>query len=457
MSYLPAELIKKKRAGRELTRDELKFLIDGYVAGSIPDYQMSAWLMAVFFRGMTDDETWALTDLMMNSGHVFKFNQFRGVVDKHSTGGVGDKTSLILAPIVAAAGLKVPMIAGRGLGHTGGTIDKLESIPGFSVSLTREEFNRQLTNLGVALIGQTEEICPADKKIYGLRDVTATVESLPLICASIMSKKLAEGIESLVLDVKCGSGAFMKTEADARALALGLKRIGQLGGKSVTAFITDMNEPLGRFVGNSIEVEECLAILRRENFRPGTPESVSRTDFLDCERLSVQLAGEMIHLCGLTRSRAEGIARAQEILDSGGAYSAFLELIKLQGGQLSRLPMAQVIRDVKSPTAGVLEMNCEAIGYAGIAMKAGRASATDVLDPLAGIQILLRRGERVDRGQPIFRIYGGPQTQNLDEVERRLLAAIKVREPGEISGDELARLQQSLQNRKNGDLILNEV
>ncbi len=457
MSFLPAELIKKKRAGNELTRDELQFLIEGYVAGSIPDYQMSAWLMAVFFRGMTDDETWTLTELMMNSGHVFKFPQFRGIVDKHSTGGVGDKTSLILAPIVAAAGLKVPMIAGRGLGHTGGTIDKLESIPGFSVALTREKFTQQLANLGVALIGQTEEICPADKKIYGLRDVTATVESLPLICASIMSKKLAEGIETLVLDVKCGSGAFMKTEAEARALAAGLKRIGQLAGKSVTAFITDMNEPLGRLIGNSVEVEECLAILRREDFRSGTLHSISRREFSDCEKLSVQLAGEMIHLCGVTRTRAEGIARAQEILESGGAYSAFQDLIQQQGGQISRLPTAQVLREVTSPAAGIMDMNCEAIGYAGIALKAGRAVATDILDPQAGLQILIRRGERVDRGQPVFRIFGGPQTQNLDEAERRLLAALQIRDPGALSGDELARLQQSLQNRKNGDLILGEV
>jgi pyrimidine-nucleoside phosphorylase len=272
-----------------------------------------------------------------------------------------------------------------------------------------------------------------------------------------MSKKLAEGIESLVLDVKCGSGAFMKTETEARTLATGLKRIGQLAGKSVTAFITDMNEPLGRLIGNSVEVEECLAILRREDFRPGTLHSLSRMEFLDCEKLSVQLAGEMIHLCGVTRTREEGIARAQEVLESGGAYSAFQELIQQQGGALARLPTAQVLREVTSPAAGVMDMNCEAIGYAGIALKAGRAVASDILDPQAGVQILLRRGERVDRGQPVFRIFGGPQTQNLDEAERRLLAAMQIRDPGEYDGDELARLQQSMQNRKNGDLILGEV
>ena len=261
-NFIPAEIIKKKRDGKDLTKDELDFFIATYTNGALPDYQMSALLMAILLKGMTPEETHLLTQTMLHSGDVLSFSEIPGFkVDKHSTGGVGDKTSLILAPIVAAAGLVVPMISGRGLGHTGGTLDKLESIPGFSTGQSLQAFRTLLEKHNLALIGQTKEICPADKKIYALRDVTGTVESMPLICASIMSKKLAAGLDGLVLDVKYGSGAFMKTAEDSESLALKLKEIGERGGKSVVAFLTSMEQPLGRMVGNALEVEECLSIL----------------------------------------------------------------------------------------------------------------------------------------------------------------------------------------------------
>ncbi|MDZ4084694.1 MAG: thymidine phosphorylase [Bdellovibrionales bacterium] len=443
--FLAPEIIKRKRDGHELQAEEIRFMVDGFVAGSVPDYQMSAWLMAVLFKGMTDAETWTLTDIMMRSGRVLDFSHLGIAVDKHSTGGVGDKTSLILAPIAAAAGVPVPMIAGRGLGHTGGTIDKLETIPGFSCEITIEKFETQVKELGLALIGQTSEICPADKRIYGLRDVTATIESLPLICASIMSKKIAEGIQGLVLDVKWGSGAFMKTRARAEELANRLCAIGQTGGKNVVAMVTDMNQPLGRFIGNSLEVEECVAILKREGLR-----GRSLSEFHDCEELSVELAGVMIWLGGKASTPDAGVAEARKILDSGAAFKKFEQLISAQGGKLSALPHAAVICEVFAKDAGVVaSIDTEQVGYAALVMGAGRRSAGEKIDPVAGIECLVRLGEKVQKGQPLYRLYGSKETaamgQNaaVEDAGLRLLEATVV--------------DKSLQSFKSGDLIASRI
>ncbi|MEM7646805.1 MAG: thymidine phosphorylase, partial [Pseudomonadota bacterium] len=312
--FTPAEIIKQKRNKKELSFEELKYFIDGYTQDQIPDYQMSSLLMAIFLNGMSIRETSDLTKIMLESGVQVSFSESMKPVDKHSTGGVGDKASLILAPIVAACGVPVPMMSGRGLGHTGGTLDKLESIPSFNVSLKLDRFQEMVEQTALSFIGQTKDICPADKKIYALRDVTGTVESLPLICASIMSKKISEGIRGLVLDVKVGSGAFMKTMEQARALADQLIAIGQNNGLEVTALISNMNQPLGRYVGNSVEVKECISILKRE-----TQESFHYKDFADTEALSLELSAHMVSL-GLNRSLEDCRSMTLEVLNNGKAF-----------------------------------------------------------------------------------------------------------------------------------------
>jgi pyrimidine-nucleoside phosphorylase len=329
---IPAELIKKKRAGKELSSNEISSFIQGYLKGEVADYQMSALLMAIYFQGLTKIECWNLTQAMLHSGSVVKFGDESNLkrprrVDKHSTGGVGDKTSLVIAPISACAGIQVPMISGRGLGHTGGTLDKLESIPGFNVNLSEREFTKQVKDLGVCFIGQTQDICPADKKMYALRDVTGTVESIPLICSSIMSKKLAEGIDGLVMDIKAGSGAFMKSRSDAMRLARAINEVGKLGGKKVSTLITNMSQPLGFAVGNMLEVQECLEIL-----------SGKGAD--DLRELCLHLAGQMIYLGGKAKSATKGYSSAQEILDSGAALALFKKVVSAQGGKLERLSPA---------------------------------------------------------------------------------------------------------------------
>src|SRR5437660_7770427 len=317
------DLIRRKRDSGELTREEIEFLIAGYTRSEIPDYQMAAWLMAVLLKGMTRAELSALTEAMLHSGQVLDFSDLPAKkVDKHSTGGVGDKTSLVIAPVVAAGGLLVPMISGRGLGHSGGTLDKLESIPGFNVNLSLAEFRRVLATCGCALIGQTAEIAPADKKIYALRDVTGTVESPNLICASIMSKKLAEGIDALVLDVKTGSGAFMKKEEDAVHLAELMCETGRRMGKKVVALITDMDQPLGLHVGNSLEVKEVLEVLRGEG-----PE--------DLRQLCVELAGWMLKLGARAATPREGKRVAELLISSGKALKRFGQMVAVQGGDSS--------------------------------------------------------------------------------------------------------------------------
>lgn len=399
-TYFPAELIKKKRNGHELTGDEIRFVVNQFTSGELPDYQMAAWLMAVFFKGMTAVETAVLTEAMLHSGRTLDFSGVKGVaVDKHSTGGIGDKTSMILAPLVGACGVHVPMIAGRGLGHTGGTLDKLEAIPGFSIDLSLNAFEKQVKSLGFAIIGQTKEICPADKKIYALRDVTGTVESLPLICASIMSKKLAEGIGALVLDVKHGSGAFMKSVDDAERLANKLMEIGTAHGKRVAYHLTSMEQPLGRFIGNALEMGECFAIMKAESY-------LSRSDFEDTRELTLELAADMVWLGGGARDREEGLRKVNEALDSGRAWAMFEKMCAHQGGDPSKLPQAKHTHVVKATQAGfVSAIDGERMGLAAIQLGAGRLKTTDVIDPTAGIEVHAKIGDAVNTGDPLFTLY----------------------------------------------------
>jgi pyrimidine-nucleoside phosphorylase len=414
----PAELIKKKRNGYSLSEAELRYMVEGFVAGQVPEYQMAALLMSIYFKGMTTEETALLTEIMLHSGRTLDFSHLKGVpVDKHSSGGVGDKTSMILAPIAAAAGVNVPMIAGRGLGHTGGTLDKLEAIPGFRVGLSLEEFASQVQSLGVAIIGQTNEICPADKLIYALRDVTATVESLPLICASIMSKKLAEGIGALVLDIKCGSGAFMKTPAAAEALADGLMEIGTAHGKRVSAFLTNMEQPLGRFIGNSLEIGECISILKNESFL-----SRKSDEFADCRELSLELAASMIWLGGRAKSHEEGLRIANEVLQSGAAWKKFEEICTAQGGDLSSLPFPHEQTNVIAPAEGyVSALNTETIGVSSLILGAGRLKASDNIDPTAGIEVHKKLGDYVQKGDVLYTLFGSAEPAQKQQLENRFL------------------------------------
>ncbi len=394
------DLILRKRDGRELTGDEIRWLIRSYTDGAVPDYQMAAWLMAVCLRGMSRAELAALTDAMLRSGSLLDFSSLSAAkVDKHSTGGVGDKTSLILAPIVAAAGLYVPMISGRGLGHSGGTLDKLESIPGFNVNLSLADFRRVLETCGCGLIGQTPEIAPADKKIYALRDVTGTVESPNLICASIMSKKLAEGIDALVLDVKTGSGAFMRERQDAEHLARLMVETGRGMGKKVVALITDMNQPLGRKVGNALEIEECIEVLRGEG-----PE--------DLREVSLILAAWMLFLGGKSASVEDGNKLAQEMIANGKGFEKFREIIRLQGGNPrvmddpGLLPRAKNTVPVESPRDGfVREIACREIGVASVILGGGREKKEDSVDPAVGMIVHKRLGDRVQRGEALCTLH----------------------------------------------------
>lgn len=404
MGLLPAEIIKKKRNGGELTDQEISEFITQYTRGEIPDYQMSALLMAIYFRGMTDQETLTLTKCMLHSGKVIDLKsipEFK--VDKHSTGGVGDKTSLILGPIVAAVGFSVPMISGRGLGHTGGTLDKLESIPGFNTQLSFEKFVSAIRDHRICFIGQTQDICPADKKIYALRDVTATVESLPLICASIMSKKLAEGIDGLVLDVKYGSGAFMKDPVQAEDLARRLMGIARGYDKKVAALLTNMDQPLGRFSGNSLEVEECVAILKNQNFIGANGKDL----YQDTRELSLQLSAYMLWLGQAAPTVEDCYHLSQVALGSGRAYEKFEALCRIHSGRLNEIPKPKFRHEVFATDSGwISSMNTESIGIAGVQIKAGRARTADVIEPTAGIEFHYKIGDRVEKGQSLFTLHG---------------------------------------------------
>jgi len=394
------DLIRKKRDGGALSAAEIGYLVNGCTEGSIPDYQMAAWLMAVVLRGMTREETAALTHAMLRSGEVLDLSFLPArKVDKHSTGGVGDKTSLVLAPLVAAGGLFVPMISGRGLGHTGGTLDKLESIPGFRVGLAVSEFHRVLKACGCSMIGQTERVAPADRKLYALRDVTGTVESPYLICASIMSKKLAEGTDALVLDVKTGSGAFMKREEDAVFLAELMVETGELMGKQMVALITDMNQPLGRMVGNALEVKECIDVLHG-----GGPA--------DLRDLCLELAAWMFFLGGASKTVAEGKELSEQIIASGKAFERFRQMVEMQGGDISaiddptRLPGTEHHVDVPSPRAGyVTSILCEQVGTACVILGGGRERKEDSVDPAVGIAVHKKIGDKVDTGEALCTIH----------------------------------------------------
>ena len=394
------DLIQRKRDGEELAPEEIEFLVEGYTNGDIPDYQMSSFLMAVFFSGMSDREVSRLTECMLRSGDTVDLSSIPGVkVDKHSTGGVGDKTSLIVAPLAAAAGVVVPMMSGRALGHTGGTLDKLESIPGFRTSLTAEEFEKQLSELGLCFIGQTDRLAPADRKLYALRDVTATVESIPLISSSIMSKKLAEGVDALVLDVKVGSGAFMKKQVDARRLAQMMVGIGRRMDKRVQALITDMSQPLGYAVGNALEVMEASQTL--QNAGP-----------TDLTKLSIELAARMIFLGKKAASLEEARRLAEAKLVDGSGYKKFKQVVAAQGGnpqaldKFELLPNATGMREVSSPRGGyVSSIDAEDIGAASNMIGAGRDKKEDSIDPAVGIILEVKAGEKVDAGSVLCRLY----------------------------------------------------
>ena len=394
------DLIAKKRDGGVLTEEEIRFLIQGYTDGSIPDYQMSAWAMAVFYRGMTDEETAVLTDAMMRSGDRVDLSCFGDLsVDKHSTGGVGDKTTLIVAPIVASLGGKVAKMSGRGLGHTGGTVDKLESIAGFRTTLTPEAFRQQVAEIGVAVIGQSGNLTPADKKLYALRDVTATVDSIPLIASSVMSKKLAAGAKSIVLDVKCGSGAFMKTEAEGRKLAEKMVAIGKACGRQTAALITNMDIPLGAHIGNALEVQEAVAVLQG---KPG-----------DLRQICTALSANLLSLChGWSPEEAE--CCVIDALDSGKALQTMKRWIAAQGGDpdFSKLPKASVVVPVKADRSGWLtHMDAAKVGVASSLLGAGRMKKDDPIDYAAGIVLEKKTGDYVQAGDVLAWLHTNDETK----------------------------------------------
>lgn len=413
------ELIRKKRNGLQLNKAELEYLIENYTNGSIPDYQFSALLMAIFLKGMSSTETASLTHSMLNSGKVIDLSLLKGFkIDKHSTGGVGDKTSLIITPVVASAGIYVPMISGRGLGHTGGTLDKLESIPGFRTDLSLSESKRVLKKCGAVLIGQTKEIAPADKLIYALRDVTATVESISLITASIMSKKLAEGIDGLVLDIKTGNGAFMRSNRDSTELANSLIQTAKSFNKRVITFITDMNQPLGNYIGNWLEVYESIQVL----------EGKIKNDLYT---LSIKLAGTMIYLGKKANSIQEGEQIARQLINSGKAFNKFLEIVGLQGGDINyinssdKYPKSKYSKKIRSVKNDFInEMNTRQIGMASLELGAGRRTKDDVIDHKAGIILYKKIGDFVKKGEIICEVHSDSKTK-IKTAERMIFNSIR--------------------------------
>lgn len=414
------ELIAKKRDGGALSDDEIRGLIRGYTDGSVTDYQMSAFAMATFFRGMTPKETTAITLAMRDSGKVMDLSKVPGIkVDKHSTGGVGDKVSICLAPMVAACGVPVPMMSGRGLGHTGGTVDKLEAIPGFRMDLDGKAFEKQLIRHACSLIKQTGELAPADKKFYALRDVTATVESIPLITGSILSKKLAEGIDALVLDVKVGRGAFMKSHEQARALAQSIVRVGKLAGKKVSALLTRMDVPLGRAVGNANETIEAFEVLHGRG----------PADLVEC---TMALAVEMLRLGGVAKNDREARKLLDAVLASGAAAQKMREIIAAQSGdprvvdEYDRMPMAKARVLVKAPKSGVVTgIDALEIGWSCVALGAGRTRADQDVDPAVGLTIDAHYGEAVKKGDALATLQVHPK-QKVDAVVERVTRAFTI-------------------------------
>lgn len=413
------DIIDNKKHGKELSFDEIKFFVDGFTDGSVPDYQASALLMAICLKGMSDSEISNLTLCMAQSGDMNDMSKIDGVsCDKHSTGGVGDKTSLIVAPIAASCGLKVAKMSGRGLGHTGGTVDKLESIPGYNTAMASDSFFKQVNKIGISLIGQTGNLAPADKKLYALRDVTATVDDRALISASIMSKKLAAGDKNIVLDVKCGSGAFMKNENDAAALAKTMVGIGKSCGRNIIAVITNMDEPLGRNVGNALEVIEAVDVLR------GNGDKSLR-------ELSVYLAANMLSL-SFRRDIDECIIEATNALDSGRAFDKFRELVEAQGGDVdyindtSLFKKDKCVRDILSPCDGyIFSADTGKIGEAAVILGAGREKKDDKIDMAAGIVLRKKTGERVNKGDALVTLYTSCEAR-ADSAEKLYLNSIKI-------------------------------
>ncbi len=402
----PYDIIKKKRDGFRLSREEIEYFVLGFTRGEIPDYQMSAWLMAVYFKGMDDEETKDLTMVMIESGDKVDLSSIPGIkVDKHSTGGVGDTTSLLIGPIIAAAGVPFAKMSGRGLAHTGGTLDKLESIPGFNVYLSEKEFVEQVKRIGIALISPTGDLAPADKKMYALRDVTATVDSIPLIAGSIMSKKLAAGTDAILLDVKCGRGAFMTTCEDARRLAETLVNIGKLAGKTTRAVITDMDQPLASHIGNALEVKEVFDILRE----PGKSSPL--------REVTLELSAHLLEMAGLYKDLRQARMRAKELLFGGQALQKMKEFIAAQGGNAEvvenpeKLPKAEVIEDVMASGSGnISHIDVMKIGILARDLGAGRICKEDCIDCAVGLVLHKRVGDRVEKGEPLATIHASRKT-----------------------------------------------
>ena len=414
------DLIVKKRDGGVLSKEEIAFMINGYTAGNIPDYQMSAMMMAVYFRGMNESETLNLTMAMAHSGEMLDLSAIQGVkVDKHSTGGVGDKTSLALTPMVAACGIKVAKMSGRGLGHTGGTIDKLESFPGFSTEIPTELFMENVNRHGIAIMGQTKDLAPADKKLYALRDVTATVDQMSLIASSIMSKKLAAGADAIVLDVKTGSGAFMKKEEDSFALAREMVRIGNGAGRKTIAVVSDMDQPLGRAVGNALEVKEALDTLRGQG-----PE--------DFTELCMTLGTQMLLAGGVASEETEAKAMLEDAIASGRALEKFGEFIEAQGGNKEdvyhpeHLPQASIQEEVPAPCTGVItHIRCDEIGMVSLILGGGRETKESAIDLSVGLILHKKRGDRVEKGESLAVLHANSR-EKLEEAKKRFLAAYTI-------------------------------
>jgi pyrimidine-nucleoside phosphorylase len=426
------DIIRKKRDGSELSEAELSLIIEQYVSGNIPDYQVSALLMAIFFRGMTDAETVNLTKVMLNSGSVLDLSDIRGPkIDKHSTGGVGDKTSIILAPLLASAGIIVPMISGRGLGHTGGTLDKLEAIPGFRIDLHMQEFKENLKNIGVSMIGQTSEIAPADGKLYALRDVSATVESIPLIASSIMSKKLAEGIDGLVLDVKVGSGAFMKRLEDARRLAATMVNIGNSMGVKTVAVLTDMDQPLGKTIGNSLEIKECISALRGQ--WADDLREVTLTLGAWMIETATMVSDFSLHIGGRDfRGIDEYKKGLLELLNNGAAFKKFAEMVDSQHGnpeipfRPGLMPSAKMMKQITVTREGYIQrLDAEKAGIASMLLGAGRQKLDDTIDHSAGIILNKKVGDYVKPGDQTAMFYYNNEN-NLKDAEEIFLSGLEI-------------------------------
>lgn len=413
------DIILKKRQGRELSREEIYFVIEGYTNDNIPDYQVSALLMAIYFNGLSPRETADLTMAMVDSGDIVDLSSIPGIkIDKHSTGGVGDKTTLVLAPLVAATGVPVAKMSGRSLGHTGGTIDKLESIPGFKVSVPPEDFLQQVKRIKVAVVAQTGELAPADKKLYALRDVTATVDSIPLIASSVMSKKIASGADAIVLDVKFGSGAFMRTVEDARTLARTMVEIGNKTGRKTVALITNMDQPLGHAVGNALEVREAINTLNGQ----GPP---------DLTELCLALGSQILVLGGIAGSARDARPVLEELLRNGKAMHKFKEMVEAQGGTITalenpeELPRAQHIHAVKSPAAGyVAAIDTEAVGRTAMLLGAGRKTKEESIDPAVGIIARKKMGDRIKPGDILAELHVN-DSGKLPEAEEQLIEAYR--------------------------------